>query len=102
MGRSRDFDRNFLPIQKHTQSCWVNIAVATAMDVGLPLIDLVRVNGVYYVKDGHHRISVAKAFGALEIEAEVTVWDTSRMVLPEIPAGAVVDPTRPDELKKAA
>jgi len=32
------------------------------------------VGDIYFVRDGHHRISVAKALGQLEINAEVRVW----------------------------
>jgi hypothetical protein len=32
----------------------------------------------YFVRDGHHRISVARAFGREQIDAEVIVWDMVR------------------------
>ena len=38
---------------------------------------LVKVGDKYFVLDGHHRISVAKALGQESIEAEVTVWDVA-------------------------
>jgi hypothetical protein len=38
---------------------------------------LVQVGKVYFVRDGHHRISVARALGQLDIEAEVTIWQVS-------------------------
>ncbi|GAP12919.1 hypothetical protein LARV_00659 [Longilinea arvoryzae] len=43
---------------------------------GLPLppVELVRVGGAYYVRDGHHRNSVASALGQLDIEAHVIEW----------------------------
>ena len=44
----------------------------------LPPIELIRVGGEYYVRDGHHRLSVAHALGEHFIEAEVTVWDLAR------------------------
>jgi hypothetical protein len=40
----------------------------------LPPVALIQVGDVYFVKDGHHRISVARALGQVEIEAVVTVW----------------------------
>ena len=40
----------------------------------LPPVELVQVGAAYYCLDGHHRISVARAFGQPEIEAAVTVW----------------------------
>ena len=32
---------------------------------------------VYFVRDGHHRISVARARGQRAIDAVVTVWDVA-------------------------
>jgi hypothetical protein len=38
----------------------------------MPLVDLVRIGEIYFVRDGHHRISVARALGLDEIDANVT------------------------------
>ena len=70
-GRSKDFDQDFHPLKKHSLERWINIAVAREMGVILPAVDLVQVGDVYYVRDGHHRISVAKAMGQLEIDARI-------------------------------
>jgi hypothetical protein len=35
---------------------------------------LIQVGPTYYVRDGHHRVSVARMMGQEEIDAEVTVW----------------------------
>jgi hypothetical protein len=37
-------------------------------------VELVQVGDVYFVLDGHHRISVARALGQQDIEAKVMVW----------------------------
>lgn len=84
VSRSRDFDRRFRPIQKHTRQRWVDIAAARLADINLPMVELVQMGNFYYVTDGHHRISVAKAFGAVDIEAVVTIWQTARLVLPPV------------------
>jgi hypothetical protein len=63
----------------------------------LPPVVLVQVGDVYFVRDGHHRISVARALGQLDIEAEVTVWQVSGPLpwdVPEQPA----QPGLPDRL----
>lgn len=73
-GRCHDFDANFRPLKEFNEERWVSIAYAQMKDVTLPLVELVEVNGAYYVRDGHHRISVARWLGQQEIEAEVTVW----------------------------
>ena len=52
---------------------------------------LVQVGDVYFVCDGHHRISVARALGQLAIEAEVTVWQ----VAGPSPSNAAEQPSRP-------
>lgn len=73
-GRDTDFDADFNPLQEHTRERWISVAVARQAGVALPPVRLVQIGDVYYVRDGHHRISVAKYQGQSEIEAEVTVW----------------------------
>jgi len=62
------------------------------MGVTLPLVDLVQVGDVYFVRDGHHRISVARAFGQESIDAQVTVWEVARPLSREraAPVGRLV------------
>jgi hypothetical protein len=73
-GRSNDFDRDFNPLQDHTAGRWQNIARAWDRGKSLPPVDLVKVGDVYFVVDGHHRVSVARARGQVDIEAKVTEW----------------------------
>ncbi len=70
-GRSRDFDAQFWPLKEHNRDRWVNIAVAMASGKPLPPVQLVQTAGGYIVRDGHHRLSVARAFGRAVIEAEI-------------------------------
>jgi hypothetical protein len=77
-GRCRDFDRAFYPRQHHSQSRWLQVATARALGMALPPVALVQVGNIYFVRDGHHRISVARALGQTEIEAEVRVWRITR------------------------
>lgn len=74
-GRSQDFDQAFHPLSAHTQRRWVSLAEARECGVVLPPVDLIQVGEEYFVRDGHHRISVARAFGQEEIEAQVTVLE---------------------------
>ncbi|MCC6704381.1 MAG: transcriptional regulator [Thermomicrobiales bacterium] len=69
--RFRDFDRAFLPRQTHTAGRWKNIDRAFLNDIILPPIQLYKVGNVYFVKDGNHRVSVARERGAEYIDAEV-------------------------------
>ena len=59
----------------HTKQRWIAIATMMELGEGLPLISLVQVGDTYFVRDGHHRISVARALGYAYIDANVTVWD---------------------------
>ena len=72
-GRIHDFDNNFLPLQSHNKARWVGVATAVRLGKQLPPIELVQVDNVYFVVDGHHRLSVAQAMGQTEIEAHVTI-----------------------------
>jgi hypothetical protein len=74
-GRCHDFDRNFYPLQDHLKSRWLRVAMGRHLGVALPPVELIQVGDIYFVRDGHHRISVARASGQLEINAEVRVWD---------------------------
>jgi len=73
-GRCRDFDANFRPLKTHNQARWLNLALARQQGAPLPPVALIQVGDIYFVKDGHHRISVARALGQEEIEAVVTLW----------------------------
>lgn len=73
-GRAADFDIKFNPLQEHTRERWISVASALQAGVALPPVKLVQIGNVYYVRDGHHRISVAMYRGQKEIEAEVSVW----------------------------
>jgi hypothetical protein len=73
-GRSRDFDGDFNPLQGSDKDRWISIALARYYDKPLPAVHLIQVGDIYFVRDGHHRISVAQAMGQQEIDAEVTVW----------------------------
>jgi len=41
----------------------------------MPAVELIKVGEVYAVRDGHHRISVARALGEDFIDARVTAWE---------------------------
>lgn len=74
LGRSGDFDRDFHPLHDRVRQRWINVAAASFQGMGLPAVDLVKVGAVYFVIDGHHRISVARAMHKHEIDAVVIEW----------------------------
>lgn len=79
--RSSDFDRDFNPLQDHDKRRWLNVADARRQGKALPPVKLVQVGEVYFVRDGHHRISVARALGQRSIEARVLVWEMGGLSL---------------------
>lgn len=70
-GRSHDFDNQFWPLTEHSRGRWLSIAIAMGTDKPLPPVQLLKSDKGYIVRDGHHRLSVARAFGKEVIEAEV-------------------------------
>lgn len=71
MDRWRDFDRAFLPTHNNTRGRWRRIDEAYYGDILLPPIQLYKVGDIYFVKDGNHRVSVARERGVEFIDAEV-------------------------------
>ena len=69
--RAAQFDADFRPA-KHTRHRWQSIWLALHRGATLPPISLVQFGDVYAIRDGHHRVSVAKALGAPSIHAIVT------------------------------
>ena len=76
-GRCGDFDAGFCPLVSYTKGRWVSIARARQMGRAMPPVELTQVGDVYFVRDGHHRISVARALGQKAIDARVMVWRVS-------------------------
>lgn len=74
-GRSNDFDNNFRPLSERARDRWSSIFVARLNGTPMPAVDLIQVGDCYFVRDGHHRISVALTIGEQAIDAHVTVWD---------------------------
>jgi hypothetical protein len=70
--RSRDFDRSFRPTTGRVRSRWERVAIATRRGEEIPPIDVYRIGELHFVKDGHHRVSVARAMGFKVIDAYVT------------------------------
>lgn len=70
-GRCHDFDNQFWPLKSHNCDRWVSIAQIMRRKKGLPPVQLIKTNDGYFVRDGHHRISVARALGQEAIEAEI-------------------------------
>jgi hypothetical protein len=70
--RGREFDRSFRPTSGRVRPRWERIATAVRKGEAMPPIDVYRIGELHFVKDGHHRVSVARALGHEVIEAWVT------------------------------
>ena len=71
VGRFRDFDGAFLPLKKSMVDRWGRIDRAYHRGDELPSVSLYKVGDAYFVRDGNHRVSVARYHGAAAIDAEV-------------------------------
>ncbi|ULQ60144.1 transcriptional regulator [Brucepastera parasyntrophica] len=70
-GRYLDFDNHFLPRRVNLRQRWERVDEAHLSDIILPPIQLYEIGGLYFVRDGNHRVSVAKAQDVRYIDAEV-------------------------------
>ena len=70
-GGAADFDRDFRPTSSRVRARWERIALALRRGESLPPVQLYRVGDVHFVRDGHHRVSVARALGWSSIDASV-------------------------------
>jgi hypothetical protein len=84
--RYRDFDRVFLPAQAFTSDRWKAINRAFYRDEALPPVKLYQVGDVYFVLDGHHRVSVAREHGVEFIDAEVIKVRSRVPLTPDVDA----------------
>jgi hypothetical protein len=69
---TRDFDRKFRPTSGRLRERWERLALAQRRGESIPPIDVYKVGELYFVRDGHHRVSIAFATGQKTIDAYVT------------------------------
>ena len=79
----RDFDRHFRPTSGRVRERWERLALAQRRGESIPPIDVYQVGDLYFVKDGHHRVSIGTATGQRTIDAYVT------QVLTQVPAQGI-------------
>jgi hypothetical protein len=89
LGRTRDFDRAFLPRDDHRRRRLAELRVQAERG-GFPPIDLYRVGDVYFVVDGHHRVALARQMELAQIEAHVWEFPTDVAVGPDDDIAEVV------------
>ncbi len=78
--RTDGFDRRFLPTSSKGRQRWERVAQAVRRGDTLPPVELYRLGELFFVIDGHHRVSVARALGLAEVEANVTELRTRKPV----------------------
>ncbi len=90
-GRYEDFTRTFLPRRgdKRDKERWRNIYTLAVTGKGFPPIDVYKIDQVFFVKDGNHRVSVARELGWETIQAHVTELPSAISLAPDV---------EPDEL----
>lgn len=74
-GRRLDFTEGFLPLRDHLRSRWECMAFLILKGEALPPVELIQIGDIFFVRDGHHRVSVSRALGRDYIDAEITVWE---------------------------
>jgi hypothetical protein len=89
VGRYTDFTRDFLPRGSVNEERWARVLDLTKSLSGLPPIEVYKIGEAYFVKDGNHRVSVARQLGAASIQAYVTEVRTRVPLSPN---------TQPDDL----
>jgi hypothetical protein len=84
LNRYHEFDRVFLPASDKLATRWQSVNRAFYQEICLPPVVLYKVGQVYFVVDGHHRVSVAREQGQIYIEAEVRECATRVNLTPDI------------------
>ena len=69
--RYKEFDRYYLPKEPHLDERWIGVRSAQLQGKELPPIQVYKVGELYFVKDGNHRVSVARRQGQAYIDAQV-------------------------------
>ncbi len=85
-GKNEWFDEEFIPLRGASLQRWKRIDRAFRLGLELPPVSLYQLGGVYFVHDGHHRVSVARFHGVERMDAEVTEYWS--------PKGQVAESTR--------
>ena len=90
VSRYHDFDRAFLPRQTHTRDRWENVDAAHLRDIILPPIEVYQIGDAYFVKDGNHRVSVARLKSQAYIDAYVIRIDVPVEIDPSLDLDSLI------------
>jgi hypothetical protein len=84
LNRYHEFDAAFLPKNDENANRWQSVDRAFYQEISLPPVVLYKVGEVYFVVDGHHRVSVAREQEAEFIDAEVRECSTKVNITPDL------------------
>jgi hypothetical protein len=90
VGRPNDFDASFLPVKPQMRKRWEQLDGAMRRGEAVPPIEVYHLGDVYFVKDGHHRVSVARHLGWKTIPARVIEVRTRAPLTGEMDAAALL------------
>ncbi|GAP41402.1 universal stress protein [Flexilinea flocculi] len=100
VSRNTDFTRTFLPKLIHDRERWVKVKLANESSEGVPPIEVYQIGNVYFVLDGHHRVSVMKSYGAEFISANVRIINRDVPLLPSDSADEIIVKVERDSFLK--
>jgi hypothetical protein len=80
--KARAFDRRLRP-PRGSRRRWEGLWIAARRAAPLPPISVFELGEQHFVRDGHHRVSVARALGMTAIDAEVTQLAAGRPTVRE-------------------
>ncbi len=83
VGRYKEFTRQYLPMNDSLRERWITVDGLASSMKGWPPIELYQVGNIYFVKDGNHRVSVARQLKHVTIEAHVWEFPDDIQVGPE-------------------
>jgi len=90
VGRSTDYTRDFLPTKDSDQARWARVKAAFMSPAGVPPISVYKIGHAYFVRDGNHRVSVARQLGNKTIDAYVTEVRTRVSLSPDDDPGEII------------
>jgi hypothetical protein len=83
-GRSNEFDAAFLPVNRRLRERWARLDTLMQQGMEMPPIEVYKLDDLYFVKDGHHRVSVARHLGQETIRANVIEVATRAPLPPDV------------------
>ncbi|HYN87360.1 MAG TPA: hypothetical protein VER55_02460, partial [Ardenticatenaceae bacterium] len=83
VGRYSDFTRSFLPLKSNSEERWAKVKIAVT-DSGFDPIEVYQLGDAYFVRDGNHRVSIARRMGSPTIPAYVTEIRTKAPFSPDM------------------